>query len=64
MPFDTTFDTTQSATRRNSGKLSARKTAYVSLVCNIQQHVETGVGGLWLRRSRVRSPSLTLIGYR
>jgi hypothetical protein len=29
--------------------------------CNIQQHRETGVGGLWLkRRWRVRAPSVTL----
>src|SRR5215217_4303722 len=37
-----TFDTTQSATRRNS-----------------EQRPETDDSGLWLRRSRVRAPSVT-----
>jgi hypothetical protein len=46
--FDTIADTTQSATRRNSGQLSARKSAYLSRLCNIRQPLETGVGGLWL----------------
>src|SRR5215210_2706730 len=32
----------------------------MSRFCNIRQHSETGVGGLWLRRARVRAPSLTL----
>jgi hypothetical protein len=60
MPFDTTFDTTQSATRRNSGQPPAKKSVYLSRLCNFGQHVETGVGGLWLRRARVRVPSVTL----
>jgi hypothetical protein len=58
---DTTFDTTQSATRRNSEQAPATKTLYISRFCNVRQHAETGVGGLWLRRSRVRVPSVTLL---
>jgi hypothetical protein len=50
MPFDTTFDTTQSATRRNVGQPSAKKSAYLSRFCNTRQRLETGVSGLWLRR--------------
>ena len=52
MPFDTTFDTTQGATRRNSERPPAKKSAYISRFCNILQRPETHVGGLWLRRSR------------
>ena len=58
--FDTTSDTTQRATRRNGGQLSARESAYLSGFCNIRQHPETPFEGLWLRRSRVRAPSVTL----
>src|SRR5215208_5854041 len=32
----------------------------ISVSCNLQQRLETGVGGLWLRRARVRAPSVTL----
>jgi len=46
--IDTTFDTTQSATPRNVGQPLARISAYLSLFCNIEQHVETSIGGLWL----------------
>jgi hypothetical protein len=53
------FDTTQDATRRNSRQPSARKTAEISRFCNVRQHLEAGIGGLWLRRVRVRSPSVT-----
>jgi hypothetical protein len=60
MTFDTTSDTTQSATPRNGGQPSANKSAYISDFCNIQLRPETGVGGLWLRRARVRVPSVTL----
>ena len=55
MPFDTTFDTTQSAIRRNSEQPSARKSAYLKRFCNVWQRLETGDSGLWLRRSRVRA---------
>ena len=48
MPFDTTFDTTQSATRRNSGQPQAQKMAYLSRFCNLQQHMATDDIGLWL----------------
>src|SRR5215207_11425406 len=58
--IDTTSDTTQSATRRNTGQQPPKKTAYLRRFCNVGQHSETGVGGLWLRRSRVRAPSVTL----
>ena len=60
MPFDTTSDTTQNATRRNVWQPPAKKSAYLSRFCNLQQRQETHVGGLWLRRSRVRVPSVTL----
>jgi hypothetical protein len=60
MLFDTTADTTQDATPRNGGRPRAKKTAYLSRFCNVRQHLETGFGGLWLRRSRVRAPSVTL----
>jgi hypothetical protein len=60
-PFDTTADTTQSATRRNGMQLRAKESAYISRFCNTEQPLETGVGGLWLRRMRVRSPSVTLL---
>ena len=55
MMDDTTADTTQSATRRNSRQPPARKRVYLSRFCNIRKHIETGIGGLWLRRSRVRA---------
>jgi hypothetical protein len=58
---DTTSDTTQGATRRNGGQPPAKKSAYLSQFCNIWQHAETHVGGLWLRRARVRVPSVTLL---
>ena len=61
MPFDTTSDTTQSATGRNVRQPPAKKSAYLSRFCSVGQHSETGVGGLWLRRSRVRAPSVTLL---
>jgi hypothetical protein len=60
MPFDTIPDTTQSATRRNGEQPPARESAYLSVFCNIGQPLEAGFGGLWLRRSRVRVPSVTL----
>ena len=60
--FDTTSDTTQSATPRNVGQPLAKKSANLSQFCNIRQRLETGVGGLWLRRARVRVPSVTLAG--
>jgi hypothetical protein len=60
MPFDTTSDTTQGATRRNSGQPRAKESAQISLFCNVQQRLETGDSGLWLRKSRVRVPSVTL----
>jgi len=58
---DTTCDTTQRATPRNSGQPRAREPAYLSRFCNLRQPLETGVGGLWLRRARVRVPSVTLL---
>jgi hypothetical protein len=54
-PIDTTADTTQSATPRNSRQPSAKKSAYLSRFCNIRQRLETGDIGLWLRRSRGRA---------
>ena len=48
MPFDTTSDTTQRETRRKGEQLRAKKLAYLSRFCNIEQHLETGVCGLWL----------------
>jgi hypothetical protein len=57
--IDTTSDTTEGATRRNCGQLPAKKSAYLCRVCNIWQRPETGIGGLWLRRARVRAPSVT-----
>src|SRR5215208_4959868 len=64
MPFDTTADTTadttQTATHRNGGQPPAKRSAYMSRFCNVRQHLETGVSGLWLRRSRVRALSVTL----
>ncbi len=56
---DTTSDTTESATTCNSGQLPAKKSSYLSGFCNIQQPPDTDVGGLWLRRARVRVPSVT-----
>jgi hypothetical protein len=44
---DTTSDTTEGATPRNSGQPPAKKSAYLSRFCNVRQHKETGVGGLW-----------------
>src|SRR5215213_6029313 len=58
--IDTTADITQGAIRRNSGQPRAKKSAYLSRFCNTRQHGETGVIGLWLRRARVRVPSVTL----
>src|SRR4028118_1482377 len=58
---DTTADTTQGAIRRNSGQPPAKKTAYLSQFCNVRQHSETDDIGLWLRGSRVRAPSVTLL---
>jgi hypothetical protein len=49
---DTSSDTTESATPRNNGQSQAKKSAYLSRLCNIRQRLETRVGGLWLRRSR------------
>jgi hypothetical protein len=46
--FDTTSDTTQSATCSNLGQPPARKLAYLSRFCNTEQHLETDVGRLWL----------------
>jgi hypothetical protein len=63
MPFDTTVDTTQGATRRNRRQPPAKKSAYVCRFCNIQQRLETDDIGLWLRRSRVRAPSVTLLNF-
>jgi hypothetical protein len=63
MPFDTTVDTTQGATRRNRRQPPAKKSAYVCRFCNIQQRLETDDIGLWLRRSRVRAPSVTLLKF-
>ena len=57
---DTTSDTTEGATPRNSGQPPAKKTALISGICNVGQRVATDVGGLWLRRARVRVPSVTL----
>jgi hypothetical protein len=47
---DTTADTTQGATRCNREQPRAKKAAQISRFCNLQQRLETGVGGLWLRR--------------
>jgi hypothetical protein len=58
MLFDTTFDTTERAIRRNSEQLPAKKSAYLSGLCNSRQRPETGVSGLWLRRARVRARRL------
>ena len=33
----------------------------ISRLCNVRQHSETDVSGLWLRRARVRVPSVTLL---
>jgi hypothetical protein len=63
MPFDTTVDTTQGATRSNRRQPPAKKSAYVCRFCNIQQRLETDDIGLWLRRSRVRAPSVTLLKF-
>jgi hypothetical protein len=53
-------DTTERAIRRNSEQPRAKKSAYLSRFCNLPQHSETGDSGLWLRRARVRVPSVTL----
>jgi hypothetical protein len=58
--INSTSDTTQSATRRNSGQPSARKSAYLSRFCNLPQLSATGVGGLWLRSAGDRVASATL----
>jgi hypothetical protein len=60
MPFDTTPDTTQGATRSNGVPPPAKKSAYLSGFCNVGQRPETDDIGLWLRRARVRVPSVTL----
>jgi len=60
MPFDTTADTTQDATRSNCAQPRAKKSAYLSRFCNLLQPLATDDSGLWLRRSRVRAPSVTL----
>jgi hypothetical protein len=52
--IDTTFDTAQSAIPRNSRQPRAKIRPYLSRFCNIQQPSETGVGGLWLRRSQAQ----------
>ena len=57
---DTTADTTQGATPRDAWQPPAKKSAYLSGLCNTRQRLETGVGGLWLRRAWVRVPSVTL----
>jgi len=44
MPFDTTADTTQSATRRNSEQPPAKKSAYISLFCNPWQRMSSDCG--------------------
>ena len=48
------FDTTGRAIHRNSRQLQAKKSAYLGRFCILVQRVETGIGGLWLRRARVR----------
>jgi hypothetical protein len=60
MPFDTTADTTGNAIRCNSEQGREKNAAYLSRLCNEWQRLATDVGGLWLRRSRVRALSLTL----
>jgi hypothetical protein len=37
MPFDTTSDTTQGATCRNGKQPRAKKSAYLSRLCNVRQ---------------------------
>src|SRR5215207_2451369 len=59
--LDTTSDTTQCATLRNSGQTPAMKSAYLSRFCNSGQHLETGFGGLWLRRSQARPLMVSLL---
>jgi len=59
-PFDTTADTTQGATRSDGEQPPANKSAYLNGFCNVGQRPETDDIGLWLRRSRVRAPSVTL----
>ena len=49
------FDTTERAIHRISRQLQAKKPAYLSGLCNSRQHLETGIGGLWLRKARVRA---------
>jgi hypothetical protein len=46
--IDTTSDTTQGATPRNSGQPPEKKTASICRFCNIQQPLEARVSGLWL----------------
>jgi hypothetical protein len=45
---------------RNGGQPLANKLACLSRFCNAWQPGARDVGGLWLRRSRVRAPSVTL----
>src|SRR5215207_6845593 len=47
------IDTTERETCSNCEQPPARNSAYLSRFCNIRQRLETGVSGLWLRRSRV-----------
>jgi hypothetical protein len=61
MSADTTADTIQHATRSNGGQAPARRRALISRLCNVRQHSETDVSGLWLRRARVRVPSVTFL---
>ena len=42
-----------------AGCCHTRDLALISRFCNLQQHMATYVGGLWVRRSRVRAPSVT-----
>ena len=54
MLFDTTADTTQSATRRNVGQPLVSKWAYICIRCPVRLHAVTPFDGLWHRRSRDR----------
>jgi hypothetical protein len=38
----------------------ANKPPWISGFRNIGQHLQTGFGGLWLRRARIGAPSVTL----
>jgi hypothetical protein len=54
------FDTTGRAIHRNSRQLQAKKSAYLGRFCILVQRVETGIGGLWLRRAWVQAPAVIL----